>query len=256
MNLEEEVDHYLAGLRDSNSNTNNATIALELNGNKGQETATSSSGNEFGERRLKANRQLLPAGLTRQKASCDDPNHVGQKAVVRSPVLAALKMRVRSPASLTRATAPSIEESVPDANNLDEFSDMKYGGRAFIAGNSHATFSETLALEHSDAHGTDGKTLSEASDGVDVAADNELDIIQHYASSTTSEASLSGQAVRSFGKGSVLANEEEYQVLPPATKIEDEDWDDCRVAELSTGETAFDERPFLSDKSLGNMQVL
>lgn len=225
MNLQEEVDHYLAGLRESSPIPNSAAITLNISENQGKDKVINSSRNEIRERPLKNIRQLL-----QQVASCDDSIYFGEKAVVLSQAFAALETGTLSPASLTRAAASCIKESVHDVRKSNMDSDMISQDPAIIAETQHAT-PGMLVPNHCEAQGTNGERLSETSNIVDVGADNELDIFQHYASAKSSEASLSDQSLPAFEKDIVIANEQDYQVLPPSSNVEEEDWDDCRVAE-------------------------
>lgn len=227
MNLEEEVNHYLARLRDSKFIPTVTAIAAKSTQDEGHVEAVGPPKSESRKKDQKSMRQNLPAGIVAQVASSEDSTQSDQGAVVPSKYFALLKTTAQAPGSSTRAFTPYIEEIIEDANKSNGYSNMESHARAFIAGTRHTIVLETLVPDHNHAQATNGETLAEVTKTVDINADADMDIARHYACSESADGSLSGQGMLAFGKGHVLAIEEDYQVLPPSPKVEEEDWDDC-----------------------------
>ena len=232
MKLEEEVDHYLAGLREANPTAYDAAIAPELNQEIGHGEAVVPPMSEGDEPPQSLGRQCVAAGPTQQVVTCDDFEYLGRETGTLSQQVTTLQESPHSQASSGKATAPSIWKSQMDRDKSNTYADIGAQDRAFFAKTRHVTFSETIAPpDHNNTRGTNEGTDPKFSNTGDGALDAEKDIFQHYASAKSSEASLSTHFILAIETDEVLANEEEYEVLQSSSKVEEDDWDDCKVSE-------------------------
>lgn len=231
MKLEEGVDHYLAGLREANPISYDAAIALELNQEIGHGEAVVPPMSEGYEPPQNLERQCVVAGPTQQVVTCDDFEYLGRETVTISQQ-SKLQESMHSQVTSSKATAPSIWKLQMDGDKSNRYANIGAQDRAsFAAKTRHVTFSETIAPDHDNTRGTNEGTHPKINNTGDGALDAEKDIFQHYASSKSSETSLSTHFILAIEKDEVLANEEEYQVLQSSSKVEEDYWDDCKVSE-------------------------
>jgi len=228
MRLEEEVEHYLAGLRELDLVSTDATVTNVPDKNDGPNKVVESSTSEFHERPVELHHNILPAGCVQQVAFCDDFICFRQKAVLSPQAAVSLEVTAHSASPSTSGAISSVKGSTQDTNKSSGYSNKRVLYRALIARTQNAGYVESSARDRDEYQETNLGKLSDTGSIVDVAADAELDIIRHYASSGSSKPSFCGESVSGAGNDYVFVNEGDHDIQP-ASEHEEEDWDHCRV---------------------------